>query len=79
MVPLKHERLGEIACLVCTASDANMTLEEIRKFLEVKGVSKYKWPEKLLIIEEMPKTPTGKISKGALRELAANYKELENK
>jgi len=79
VVPLKHERLGEIACLVCTASDANMTLEEIRKFLEVKGVSKYKWPEKLLIIEEMPKTPTGKISKGALRELAANYKELENK
>ena len=79
VVPLKHERLGEIACLVCTTNDANITLDEIRNFLEEMDVSKYKWPEKLIVLEEMPKTPTGKISKGVLRELASNYKELENK
>ena len=79
VVPLKHERLGEIVCLICTINNANITIDEIRNFLEEMGVSKYKWPEKLIILDQMPKTSTGKISKGALRELASNYSELENK
>lgn len=38
--------------------------------LASEGLSKHFWPERLEIIEEMPRTPTGKIQKFVLRELA---------
>jgi 2,3-dihydroxybenzoate-AMP ligase len=35
--------------------------------LEAEGLAKYKWPERLEIIDALPRTQVGKVSKVALR------------
>ena len=36
-------------------------------YLSALGVAKFKWPERLEWVSEMPKTPIGKIDKKALQ------------
>jgi non-ribosomal peptide synthetase component E (peptide arylation enzyme) len=48
-----------------------LTLADVGAHLDARGLAKYKWPEHLLVLDELPATPTGKIWKKALRELAA--------
>ncbi len=43
------------------------TLADIRAYLEAEGLAKYEWPERLELIDELPRTQVGKISKVALR------------
>ena len=50
-----------------------MTLERLRQHLAAEEISKHFWPERLEIIDEMPRTPTGKIQKFVLRERARNF------
>ena len=45
-----------------------ITLQEITRFLEARQVAKYKFPEYLVILPEMPTTPSGKIQKFVLRD-----------
>jgi|BEDMetMinimDraft_2_1075160.scaffolds.fasta_scaffold00959_5 acyl-CoA synthetase (AMP-forming)/AMP-acid ligase II len=69
VVAVPDERLGEKACAcVVPAQGQTITLDEIKAFLEEKGLAKYKWPEYLDIIDALPMTPTGKIMRYALRE-----------
>jgi cyclohexanecarboxylate-CoA ligase len=49
---------------------ATVTLDRIRAHLVAEGVAKHFWPERLEILAEMPRTPTGKIQKFVLRERA---------
>jgi non-ribosomal peptide synthetase component E (peptide arylation enzyme) len=44
-------------------------LDEINNYLKGEGVSVYKLPEKLKIIDEIPRNPVGKILKKELRAL----------
>jgi non-ribosomal peptide synthetase component E (peptide arylation enzyme) len=41
------------------------------KHLEAAGIARQKFPERLEIVDEMPKTPAGKIKKDILRGMAA--------
>jgi cyclohexanecarboxylate-CoA ligase len=43
-------------------------MEAMRNFLLCEGLSKRFVPERLEFVEEMPKTPSGKIRKVELRE-----------
>lgn len=64
-------RLGERACaFVVLRPGGRITMKEVRTFLADDGVAKQFWPERLEILEQMPRTPTGKIQKFALREIA---------
>ena len=36
-------------------------------YLEAEGVAKYKWPERLELIDALPRTQIGKVSKVTLR------------
>jgi 3-phosphoshikimate 1-carboxyvinyltransferase len=40
------------------------------KHLAAEGFSKHFWPERLEVVEQMPRTATGKIQKYVLREAA---------
>jgi 3-phosphoshikimate 1-carboxyvinyltransferase len=40
------------------------------KHLAAEGFSKHFWPERLEVVEQMPRTATGKIQKFVLREAA---------
>ncbi|GHO97282.1 cyclohexanecarboxylate-CoA ligase [Reticulibacter mediterranei] len=64
------ERLGERSCLVASLrSGYSITLAEITTHLAAKGLAKYKWPEELLLLNELPATPTGKIARVRLMDL----------
>jgi cyclohexanecarboxylate-CoA ligase len=71
IVPMKDEVLGERACCFAVLKvDADApALADICTYLESHDVSKYKWPERLEFVPEMPLTPTRKIIKGRLAAL----------
>jgi cyclohexanecarboxylate-CoA ligase len=72
VVPVASARLGERAALVCSlAPGASLTIDDVRAHLERRGLAKFKWPEYVLVVDELPLTPTGKVAKQAVRTLAA--------
>ena len=72
VIGVADPRLGERAeAIVCLRSGQQMTLEQLCNFLVGEGLSKRFLPEGLTVLDEMPKTMSGKIRKGELRELLA--------
>ncbi|MFT7600813.1 MAG: cyclohexanecarboxylate-CoA ligase [Acidimicrobiales bacterium] len=69
VIGLPDDRLGERACAVISTDGATPTLADLTAFLDESGMAKQFWPERLEVMEEMPKTPSGKIQKFKLREL----------
>jgi cyclohexanecarboxylate-CoA ligase len=69
VIGVPDERLGERACAVVVADGPPPALADLTAFLQGKGVAKQFWPERLEIVAEMPKTPSGKIQKFQLRAL----------
>jgi acyl-CoA synthetase (AMP-forming)/AMP-acid ligase II len=68
IVPMPDPVLGEKACLfVALRTPGQITLEEIVSYLLEKKIAKNKLPEKLVVVAEMPLTPTRKIIKGKLK------------
>ncbi len=62
IIPMKDERLGEIACVFIVLNDnTTINLSDICQTLDQADIAKYKWPEQLRVINEMPLTPTNKI------------------
>jgi cyclohexanecarboxylate-CoA ligase len=69
LVGIADPAVDERVCAVVTASGPEPpTLEELRDFLRDAGVSSWCWPERLEVVEAMPRTPTGKIKKIELRK-----------
>ena len=68
--------LGEKVCAyVILRSGGGLTLDELRRFMDRAGISKFKLPERLEIIERFPLTTVGKISKKDLRgDIAAKLR-----
>jgi 2,3-dihydroxybenzoate-AMP ligase len=68
VVAMPDERLGERACAYVTLrAGQTVDLDAVRQFFESRGVARFKWPERLEIIEAMPLTNVGKIRKVELR------------
>ena len=70
VVGMPDPETGEKACAFVTLADGVdfLTLDEIKEFLIQKQMAKQKIPERLEIISELPKTPTGKVRKNILKE-----------
>ncbi|MBM3557130.1 MAG: AMP-binding protein [Alphaproteobacteria bacterium] len=74
VVAMPDPRLGERACAFVTSKDGKpLSLAEITAFLGGEGMAKAYWPERVEVIEAMPRTPSGKIQKFRLRETAAKF------
>jgi cyclohexanecarboxylate-CoA ligase len=74
IVAMPDPRLGERACaFVVAKSNTHLSLADVRQFLEGHGMAKQYWPERLELVSEMPRTPSGKIQKFRLRERAATF------
>ncbi len=58
------ERLG---VFVVAAPDTAPTLDELVEHLRGVGVASYKLPERLEIVEALPRNPVGKVTKPDLR------------
>ncbi len=68
-VAMPDPELGERVCVfvVPVAARQRVTLEDVRALMERAQVGRYKWPERLEIVSELPTTKVGKIDKVALR------------
>lgn len=61
--------MGERACACVTLRpDQTLTLGDISQFLTERHVAHYKFPERLEILDVMPRNPMGKVLKRELRE-----------
>lgn len=70
VVPMPDDILGERICAFVTLKgDATLDMDELCAFLASRNVGKMRWPERLIVIPEMPMTPTRKIIKGALQTM----------
>ncbi|KAA9159360.1 AMP-binding protein [Amycolatopsis acidicola] len=69
VVAIPDPRLQEraCACVVLKPGAAELTFEKLRTFLAEKGVAKQYWPERLEVLDELPRTASGKIQKFQLR------------
>jgi cyclohexanecarboxylate-CoA ligase len=72
LVGYPDARLGERGCAFVTLRPgASLTLAQLQAYMAQCKVAKTYWPERLEILQDMPRTPAGKIQKFKLRELAA--------
>ena len=68
VVAAPDDRMGEVvrACLVLSPGAA-VTLEDIRTHFAAAGIAKQKTPERLSIVDELPRNASGKVLKHKLR------------
>jgi acyl-CoA synthetase len=71
-VPVPDPVFGERVCVyVELRDDGPLTLEELTGFLLARGVSKEILPERLIVLEELPRSSGDKVAKADLRRAAA--------
>jgi non-ribosomal peptide synthetase component E (peptide arylation enzyme) len=70
VVAAPDSRMGEAVCAVIRlrAGVDAPDLEAVRRHVAGIGLARQKWPERLRIVEEFERTPSGKIKKYALRD-----------
>jgi cyclohexanecarboxylate-CoA ligase len=75
LVAMPDPRLQERACAFVTLKPGqSLDLGAIARHLGAEGFTKHFWPERLEVLAEMPRTPTGKIQKFVLREIAKDLR-----
>nr|WP_283164359.1 AMP-binding protein [Shewanella corallii] len=67
-VAIPHLRLGETVCAFLVSGGADVTLNDIRQQCADAGLAKQKWPQHIVLVDALPKTPSGKVQKYQLRE-----------
>jgi cyclohexanecarboxylate-CoA ligase len=74
VVAMPDQRMGERGCaFVSLKPQASFSFEQMQGHFGAERLAKTYWPERLEIIAEFPRTPSGKIQKFILREQAAQF------
>ncbi|HMK63535.1 MAG TPA: AMP-binding protein [Acidimicrobiales bacterium] len=70
VVAAPDARLGEHACAFVRpmAGATPVDLTALRAHLERTGMARQKWPEELRLVDELPRTASGKVKKFVLRD-----------
>jgi cyclohexanecarboxylate-CoA ligase len=77
IVAMPDERLGERACAFIVPVDgARLDFAAMQEYLDGAGVAKQYWPERLELLDALPKTASGKIQKYVLRERAKGLRPM---
>lgn len=74
--PLYGERM--CAFIVSREGSDGLTLPALVEHLGARGLAKFKWPERIELVPELPMTTSGKVSKPLMREIIANKLKAEN-
>ena len=79
IVAMPDPRLGERACAFVICRDGStLDMKDMQTFLAGRGVAKVYWPERLELVDELPRTANGKIRKADLRaHLAQEVREAD--
>lgn len=71
-------RLGErVAAFVRLRTADTLTVEQVADHFKASGIARQKTPERLVVVDDFPRTPTGKILKTDLREQVRSLAEQE--
>ena len=74
VVGFPDPRLGERACaFVALRPGAAFDLAALQRYMAEMKVAKQYWPERVEIVDDLPRTPSGKIQKFALKERAKAF------
>ncbi len=78
VVAMPDAVMGERSCAFVTLrSGKSLTLTELTAYLEKKQIAKFKLPERLEVVDSLPLSGMGKVSKKDLREVIAAKLESE--
>lgn len=70
-------RLGERACaFVVLRHNQHFDLEALQAHLAECKVAKQYWPERVEVIDRLPSTPTGKVQKFKLKDIAKTFGDV---
>jgi long-chain acyl-CoA synthetase len=68
-------QLGEIpVAFVVARPGSEPSRQELNHFLKERGLARYKWPEAVRRLDELPLSGPGKVNRKSLRELAARMR-----
>ena len=71
LVGYPDARLGERGCaFVVLRPGATLSLEALQAYMAECKVAKQYWPERIEVLADLPRTPSGKVQKFKLREAA---------
>lgn len=71
VVAMPHARLGEGVCAYVIAEEGQaLSLPDLADFLLAERLAPQKVPERLEILMDFPRTPSGKVRKNVLRQMA---------
>jgi acyl-CoA synthetase (AMP-forming)/AMP-acid ligase II len=60
---------GELVCAVVVPRPDPPTLETLREHCRRRGLAPHKFPARMVVVDELPRTPAGKVRKRDLRPL----------
>jgi acyl-CoA synthetase (AMP-forming)/AMP-acid ligase II len=65
--------LGERICAVVVPKfGRGVTLQSLQKHFESRGLAVFKWPERLRIVERLPRNPVGKVLRDEITRIATS-------
>jgi non-ribosomal peptide synthetase component E (peptide arylation enzyme) len=65
---MPHERLQETVCAyVIPQTGHSIDVASITDFLSKNGLARQKFPERVELVEDLPRTASGKVQKNVLR------------
>lgn len=76
IVAMPNQITGEMGCaFVIPRPGATIDLDGIRVFLTAAGLARQKFPEHLVVVDDLPRVPSGKVRKDELRRRAKALSE----
>jgi o-succinylbenzoate---CoA ligase len=69
VIGIVDQEWGQVVAAVLEITNSEINLVEVRDFCLNAGLSKYKLPQKLCIVDAIPITPNGKVSRELVRKL----------
>ena len=76
IVAMPSPTTGEKGCaFIIPRGGATIDLPEIRRFLDAQGLARQKFPEHVVLVDDLPRVPSGKVKKDVLRLRASEIAE----
>jgi non-ribosomal peptide synthetase component E (peptide arylation enzyme) len=68
IVAIPSPNTGEMGCaFIIPRAGQTIDLTEIRQFLDAAGLARQKFPEHVVLVDDLPRVPSGKVRKDVLR------------
>jgi acyl-CoA synthetase (AMP-forming)/AMP-acid ligase II len=72
VVGYPDEVMGERICaVVVPKAGKTITVETLQDHFRARDLAKFKWPERVRIVERLPRNPLGKVVRGEIAQIAA--------